>query len=181
MYLTDFIFCILSSVDAAWLTTRCWWTSATTWRKTCTQKPMLPTCRGKRLPRKRGEEMKVASFINMLYIPYKNLHSKKWSQKTDWTFLQKNLGLIWAIIFANDSVTFKKKCRMSFWESVPKHHLEHETSKLKWMQKKLNNMQGCSSLGRTACCAFILLKWNNWFSPFWKLYFPPLCIWRQKQ
>lgn len=39
------IFWIFSSVNA----NRCWWTSATTWKKTCTQKPMLPTCRGKRL------------------------------------------------------------------------------------------------------------------------------------
>lgn len=83
--------------------------------------------------------------------------------------------------FSNSSLLDVLSVRItSFWESAPKHHLEHDTSKVFTKSKRnKKNLQGCSSLGRTACCVSIQLKWKHWFSSFWDSSFP-VCVFADK-
>lgn len=156
-------------INADGFISRWWWTSATTWRKTCTWKQMPSTCRGN-IPLKSMEKKKSLSFMNTLcmqVIP--SVH------QGSLTFFLINLYLLSEISFSFfATVLITNLCENDIVvENAPKDHLENERSKtLHWILKKWNKSSGCSSLDRWACCVSIRLKWKHWFSSFWDFSFP---------
>lgn len=65
----------IPSAPIHWWVGRCWWTSATTWRRTRTQKPTQSTCNGKMEPP--NATLVAAALIMWLESPDSGLLSKQ--------------------------------------------------------------------------------------------------------